>query len=209
MSDDSIQRDLAFIEAVQRAIDYGTFVGGESASATFDTAAEHVAVLLGDAADAFRRGSFGTSVFLAITAMEETAKAEVLGFRVKSRPDGSTRGRDPLRDHLQKHRIAIRPTTFMGRLPDLLGTEVCVRLREEAETGGLVKLRELALYVNFDKRGMSTPKSTISRDRAREILLLALECADDILVGWTDASYRVREIFEKWIAEFAGESPDA
>jgi AbiV family abortive infection protein len=200
MSNNSIERGFA---AALKAIDYGASIGGASASAIFDVTAGHAAVLLGDAADAFRRGSFGTSIFLAITAMEETAKAEILAFRMNPRPDASTRGRDPLLDHREKHRIAVRETTFMGRLPNLLGPEVCVRLRQEAETGDFVKLRERALYVNFGEHGVHAPASTITREHAREILLLALECADDILVGWTNASYQLGDRFEHWIAEFS------
>ncbi|HVU41385.1 MAG TPA: AbiV family abortive infection protein [Xanthobacteraceae bacterium] len=191
-----------FLDLVQRSIDYGLSIGG-SASVIFDTAAEHVAVLLSDAVDSFRRGSFGTSIFLAITAMEETAKAEIITFRVRPRPDGSTRGRDPLRHHFTKHQLAIRETTFMGRLPNLLGPEVCARLKQEAGTGCFEKLREKALYVDFNEHGVHTPEATITQERAREIVLLALECADDILVGWTNASWLLRQRFEPWFAEFS------
>jgi AbiV family abortive infection protein len=203
MSKDLPQHNSSFLDLVLRAIDYGASVGGASASAIFDTAAEHVAVLLGDAVDAFRRGSFGTTIFLALTAMEETAKAEIITFRLNPRPDGSTRVRDPLHHHAQKHRLAIRDTTFMGRLPEVLGPEVCARLAREAETGGFRKLRESALYVNFDEQGVHAPEATITRKQAREIVLLALECADDILVGWTNASYQLRDRLDPWFAEFS------
>jgi hypothetical protein len=41
----------------------------------------------------------------------------------------------------------------------------------------------------------------VDRARAREILLLALESADDILVGWTNASFRLGESIEAFIAQ--------
>lgn len=201
-SDDSIERGAVLVELVQRAINHGARVGGVSASEIFDTAAEHVAVLLGDAVDAFRRGSFGTSIFLALTAIEETAKAEIVTFRM-NRPDGPTHGRDPLHDHGQKHRLAVRETTFMGRLPNVLGPEVCARLARQAESGGFTKLRESSLYVNFDEQGVHVPEATMTRSQAREILLLALECADDILVGWTNASFRLRERLDPWFTELS------
>ena len=202
------QDGSAFFGAVQQAIDYGAPFSGGAASATFSAAAGHVAVLLSDAADAFRRGSFGTSVFLTITALEETAKAEILGLLVKLRRDGPKRGRDPLRDHRQKHLMAVRPTTFMGRLPRILGPETCARLQQEAEVGGLVELRERALYVHADAEGVTTPASTITQARAREILLLALECADDVIAGWTAASFELGRHFEAWIEEFTGQAGD-
>jgi hypothetical protein len=105
------QDGSAFFEAVQRAIDHGAPLAELSASETFNGAAQHVAVLLADAVDAFRRRSFGTSTFIAITALEEAAKAEVLGFRVRPRLGESKHVRDPMRDHRQKHLIAVRPTT--------------------------------------------------------------------------------------------------
>ncbi len=191
-----------FVEAVEAAIKYGGPMHGVDKIELFNAAAEHVNVLLADAVDAFRRRSFGTSVFLAITAMEETAKAEILGFRTGYPEDGLRRRRDPLRDHASKHRLAVRPTTFMGRLPALLGEDRCHRLRLEAETGELVRLCERALYVNVDTHGVTTPAVAIREGRAREVLLLALEVADDVLVGWTNQSYSLGEHFEAWLNEF-------
>jgi AbiV family abortive infection protein len=193
------QNGKQFFEVVEKAIAAGEGLSGQNVVHLFDTAANHVAVLLGDAVETFRRSSYGTSVFLSITAMEETAKAEILGFRVQ-RSDKKG-GRDPLRDHGQKHIIAVRPTTFMGRLPSILGEEVCARLQSEAESGGFIELREKALYVHAGTDGITSPFDAITRPRAKEILLLALECADDIVVGSTNRSFELGNQFEAWIRE--------
>jgi AbiV family abortive infection protein len=187
-----------FFEAVERAIAAGDGLADQDPVHLFDAAANHVALLLRDAVELFRRSSFGTSVFLSITAMEETAKAEILGFRAQ-RSDKKS-GRDPLRDHKQKHIIAVRHTTFMGRLPSMLGAEVCTRLQSEAERGGFIGLREKALYIHAKADGISTPQDAITKTRAKEILLLSLECADDILVGYTNNSFGLGKSFEEWIA---------
>ena len=178
------QNGKQFFEAVEKAIAAGEGLSGQDVVHLFDTAANHVAVILGDAMETFRRLSDANSVFLSITAMEETAKAEILGFRVQ-RSDKKG-GRDPLRDHGQKHIIAARPTTFMGRLPSILGEEVCARLQSEAESGAFIQLRGKALYVHARADGIMSPLGTITKPRAIEILLLALECADDIIVGSTN-----------------------
>ena len=158
----------------------------------YDAASEHVLVLLGDAVDAFHRGSFGTSTFLAITALEETAKAELLIFRSEQAGTGPASGPDPLRSHKKKHRLAVRPTVFMGqRLVTTLGEDRCAELKSDAETGKLIALREASLYVEYGAADIVTPKQAVAAGKARDILLLALEAADDILVGWTDASYRL------------------
>jgi AbiV family abortive infection protein len=193
------QSGKQFFEAVEKAIAAGEGLSDQDAVHLFDAAATHVASLLHDAVELFRLSSYGTSVFLSITAMEETAKAEILGFRAQ-RSDKKS-GRDPLRDHKQKHIIAVRPTTFMGRLPSILGAEVCARLQSEAESGGSIELREKALYVHAGAAGITTPLDAITKIRAKEILLLSLECADDILVGSTNKSFQLGKSFEVWIAE--------
>ena len=200
MNDIPHQDGAAFFNALEKAIAYGGTIGDMSIVDAFDIAANHVAALLGDAVDTFQRKSYGTCVFLAITAIEETAKAELLAFRANQPDDGSKRGRDPLHIHFEKHVIAIRSTTFMGRLPKILGNSNCKRIKREAETGELVKLREQSLYIHASKDGVTAPATSISRTRAQEVLLLALESADDILVGWTNASYSLGQQFECWIA---------
>jgi AbiV family abortive infection protein len=191
-----------FFTAVQAAIDFGGPGYGEDPVLGFNTASQHVLVLLEDAVAAFERRSYGTSVFLAITSLEETAKAELLGFRIQ-KPDGTQKKRgDPLHSHTKKHALAVRPTTFMGRLPKILGPETCARLQQEATDGSINRLRETAIYVSCSSEGnVSTPAMKVDRARAREILLLALESADDILVGWTNASFRLGESVEAFVAQ--------
>jgi AbiV family abortive infection protein len=190
-----------FFTAAQAAIEFGGPGYGEDPVFGFNTASQHVLVLLEDAVAGFARGSYGTSVFLAITALEETAKAELLGFRVQKPDGGQKRRGDPLRSHTKKHALAVRPTTFMGRLPKILGAETCTRLQQEATDGTINRLRETAIYASCSAEGkISTPTTAVDRTRAREIILLALESADDILVGWTSDSYNLTEPFEALIA---------
>jgi AbiV family abortive infection protein len=191
-----------FFTAVQAAIDFGGPGYGEDPVLGFNTASQHVLVLLEDAVAAFERGSYGTSVFLAITALEETAKAELLAFRIQ-KPEGTQKKwGDPLRSHMKKHAMAVRPTTFMGRLPKILGAETCVRLQQEARDGSINRLRETAIYVSCSADGkISTPAMAVDRTRAREIVLLALESADDILVGLTNDSYQLGKSVEAFIAQ--------
>jgi AbiV family abortive infection protein len=192
----------AFFTAVQAAIDFGGPGYGDHPVLGFNTASRHVLVLLEDAVAAFARGSYGTSVFLAITALEETAKAELLGFRIQKPEGGQNNRGDPLHSHSKKHALAVRPTTFMGRLPKLLGAETCARLQQEATDGSINRLRETAIYVSCSADGkISAPATAVDRTRAREIVLLALESADDILVGWTNDSYQLGKSVGAFIAQ--------
>ncbi|MFN3170532.1 MAG: AbiV family abortive infection protein [Hyphomicrobiales bacterium] len=179
--------DDQFIDIVNKAIGFSGPLSAEEKTKALNLVAGHVLSLLRDALACFRNASFGTSVFLSITALEETAKAEVLVYRDSKKPRSA--GRDPLMNHKSKHQIAVRTTTFLGRLPALLGDEACHRLQSEADSGDLKNLRELALYVHPTDSGLASPRDAISRSRSREMLLLALESADDLLVGYTNESY--------------------
>lgn len=182
--------DEAFWKAVQATNSYRAEGQRRIRSDEYNRAADHTIGLLQDAAAAFARASFGTATFLAITALEEAAKAELLGFR-NSEPavEGKGKGRDPLLSHQTKHVLAVLPTVFMGkRLGEAIGAERCVALQAAAVSGDLVTLRERALYVTFGPDGISTPAETVTLDTAREVLLLAIEAADDVLIGWTNVS---------------------
>ena len=96
-----------------------------------------------------------------------------------------------------RHILAVRPTTMMGRLPKLLGQDVGKRLIDEVYRGDFKALREDAFYTKLDRNGLKTPETVVFKDRAREVLLLALESADDILVGYSDASFQIGHEIEK------------
>ena len=196
-----MQPETSPVEMVIDAIAQGEGLAGVDGAELINAITQHVAVLLGDALAAFYRNSYGTAVFLSITALEETVKAEVLAYRIQRVPDAKKRGRDPLRNHAQKHAMAIRPTTFMGRLPSILGDKACERLQTEAESGSFVELRERAIYAHIDGAVVSTPRTAISRDRALEMLLLACEAVDDAIVGYTNESMALGEQFSAWIEE--------
>lgn len=201
--------DEKFLELIEKVVDWGGSIGELSASEAFNIAIAHVSTLLQDAYLCFLRESYGTAVFLSITALEETAKAELIIFRARGGDGNQNKGRDPLRDHAKKHILSVRFSTFMGRLPKILGEDACERLRDEAYNGVLNRLRETALYVQADETGVHSPKTAINRERAAEILLLALESADDILVGSTNFSMELGEIFEKLIRGVAEKSERA
>jgi AbiV family abortive infection protein len=189
------------LAAVEAAIEHGGALYGEDAVKDFDAAFDHVVALLDDAAALFMRKSFNTSAFLSITAIEETAKAHIAIFR-RERVGGRAKGRDPLRDHKEKHRMAIQQTVFMGeRLTKTLGSAVCVRLQAEAESDGFISTREASLYCAHSNGNLVTPGMAISHERSWELLLLAIEALDDGLVGYTNHSMSVSThldtLFEK------------
>ncbi|EFD0690951.1 hypothetical protein P835_01372 [Citrobacter portucalensis] len=152
----------------------------------FNKACDHIQVLVEDAFSCYTRGSYGTSVFLSITAIEETAKAEIGLYRRNNKDIKKKKRKDPLFDHLTKHRMAILPTVFMGRrLVDVIGEARCQALRKEVASGSLKELREKALYFYNSNGRLLSPKDVITRNKAKEIILLAIETIDDRLVGYT------------------------
>lgn len=184
-------------QRVLDAIDYGGALYVDPVP-DFNAACDHIVVLLTDAVTLFDCGSYATSAFLAITALEETAKAHV-GLYRRDKQEKS-KGRDPFRDHPAKHSMASLPTVYMGeRLVDALGAEACKRLEAEAAIG-LATTREACLYTERNAGVFTTPAQSITMARARELLLLAIEAADDALVGYTNHSYKSGEVFEQLFA---------
>lgn len=194
-----------FFAAVDRAVE---FAGPRLARHSFSKVSHHAMRLLEDAMIAYRARSFGTAVFLAVTSIEEVAKAEMAFFRRgPAKPDVRIRS-DPLFNHKAKHVIGVRPTTFMGKLREILGIEACKRLQTEAQSGALMQLREAALYSSLDEVETTIPAEVIWPERAREILLLALEVADDVLVGYNSETFIMGEQLSLWIAELVrGSTP--
>ena len=200
MSEDTEDPLLAwgsFLENVEKATSRPGIGYGNAGSEGFNMAGRHVLTLLQDAATAYGAGSFGTATFLAITALEETAKADMLSFRRDKGDQAKPKGRDPLRDHVAKHRIAVRPTVWMGeRLVKAIGRDRCLAIKAEIEAGGLTELREASLYVSFGDRAITSPATAVEQPRAREILLIAIEAADDILIGSTNGSWDWKDPLE-------------
>ncbi|WP_315727482.1 MULTISPECIES: AbiV family abortive infection protein [unclassified Bradyrhizobium] len=179
-------------------IDEAIAYGGKlfDTSADFDAALDHVLVLLEDAATLFERRSFGSSVFLSITALEEISKAHVGIFR-RDNPGPKPKGGDPFRNHRAKHSMAILESVFMTeRIIEALGRERADALYSEAQTTGFTTVREAALYCARGPSGFESPKIAIAPHRAWEFVILAIETADDALVGCTTHSYRVGKSFD-------------
>ena len=205
ISGDSVQPPFdpaseVFLEAVDRAVE---FAGPRLAPHTFSKVSRHAMRLLDDAVTAFRGGSFGTAVFLAVTSMEEVAKAEMSIYRRgPADPKVSARA-DPLFNHKAKHVISVRPTTFMGRLREILGEDNCKRLQADAQRGELIRLREAALYSTLGADETTTPNEIVGPEKARETLLLAIEVADDVLVGYNGETFAMGEQMSAWMDEVA------
>jgi AbiV family abortive infection protein len=196
------------IAVVESAVTFGGAVFSEATAVDFNSAFDHVVALLDDAAVLFERSSFNTSAFLAITAIEETAKAHVGLFR-KDGDVTTHKGRDPLRDHKKKHQMGVLPTVFMDeRLTTVLGKDACVRLENEAQTDGFTATREASLYcARLDGRFV-TPRRAVTRIRARELLLLAIETLDDSLVGYSSHTMADRGRIDTLFDRIAGMSED-
>jgi len=164
---------------------------GSDASAQFDRGCDHVCALLRDAYTLFTSGSFPTVVFLSITAIEDIAKHETATFRRPGRTaPAKRRSDDHLYSHKLKHTIALQEVIVIGtRLPSAIDEARVRDMLDMAESGGLVVLRESALYAENVDGKFLCPQDRIDRALAREILLLALEVWDDRLVGLTNHTY--------------------
>lgn len=198
----TIDHNSIGMDTVQAAVEGGAPLFSKDASSNdFNRACDHILLLIEDSYSCFNRESFGSSVFLAITAIEEIAKAETGIYRRSGNSDGTKRHKDPLFNHLSKHRMAILPTVFMGqRLEDALGKQRCEQLLSEVAEGSLRDLREDSLYFQNIDGEFITPRELIDKNKSKEVLLLTIEAADDRLVDYTNHTglieVRLNEIFE-------------
>jgi AbiV family abortive infection protein len=170
----------------------------------FDLACDHIVQLLDDSSSMIERESYGTAVFLAVTALEETAKVHLGSYR-RSTADVK-RSDDPLFNHKKKHLLALGPTVPMGsRLQAVIGEARMDELIELARSGGFIALREASLYIQQVGDTLHTPGVATSRQLSREILLLSVEAFHDALVGYTNHTYHLAErtnaIFCSWLGE--------
>ena len=178
------------------------FFSGERRGEEFNRGCDHIHGLLVDSHRLYASGSFSTSTFLSITAIEETAKLEIAIYRQEGRTaPASNRHGDALFNHKSKHLIALQEVITIGdRLPKAIGEQRVRELLDMAETGDLLNLREFALYIDSVDGAFICPGERISQSMSREILLLALEVWDDRLVGYSEHTYELdkelMQIFE-------------
>jgi AbiV family abortive infection protein len=167
----------------------------------FNFACEHIVLLLEEAEVIFQRQGYSTAVFLAITAIEETAKTH-LGSFTAGGPDPEKRKNNIFYDHGKKHQMAAMPTVPMGaRLQAAIGDDVLANIMNMSHSKQLLGLRESSLYFERQDGGFRVPRATIDKMLSRAILLYAIEVFDDALVGFTDysmkASNRTDALFDR------------
>lgn len=179
----------------------------------FNSACEHIVLLLEEAEGIFQSGGYSTATFLAITAIEESAKAH-LGAFTGGGPNPEKRKNNIFYDHGKKHQLAAMPTISMGqRLQAAIGEEALVRILAMSRTKELLRIRESSLY--FEKRNgaLHCPRIVIDKNLSRSILLYAIEVFDDALVGFTDYSMKISgrtdEIFSRVASAETCSSSDA
>src|SRR4051812_5358625 len=87
----------------------------ETVIADFNKGCDHVHGLLRDSALLWTRRSYSTSLFLAITAIEEIAKLEIALYRSHERTAvANRRSEDHLYSHKSKHMIALQEVIAIG-----------------------------------------------------------------------------------------------
>lgn len=166
----------------------------------FNKCVDHIVGLLNDAALLYRSGSYATSAFMSIAAIEESGKSE-MGLYIKQAA-GKRVKKDPLRDHKMKEKVAVLHTVAMGqRLVAALGKERIEELYHLTYSGGLKRLREDALYWDIKNGRMELPKEVVDKAFARDLLLFSIEVFDDRLVGYTNYSLEVSRTTDKLFRE--------
>jgi AbiV family abortive infection protein len=176
------------------------FPNKNTRTADFNRACDHVERLLNDSYILYSYESYGSSVFLAITAIEEVAKIHFGLYRNNEEAENVPRHQDSLFNHREKHKLGLLPTVLMGsRLLRAVDETLLLQVLDKTKRGKLVALRESSIYAENGNSKFKIPEDVISKDLCRCLLLLACEVFDDQLVGYTSHSSevgrRVDEIF--------------
>ena len=170
--------------------------------AEVDRLCDHIVMLLSSSATLLREGDAGSAAFLAITALEETAKAHVGMWRGPGDP--VERRKDVLYSHKKKHELGAAPTVAMGRrLSEAIGSEQVAELMRQARAGELVSLRERCLYFSRTGNEFLTPSDFLNPERARQLLLFSIEAFDDALIGYTNYSMTLSKRTDELFANVA------
>ncbi|MCG0593543.1 hypothetical protein IMAU80597_02900 [Lactiplantibacillus plantarum] len=157
----------------------------------FNNSIDHIVGLLTDSFTLIKQNSYGSAVFLAITAMEETAKTHYALYMKHNL--NIKNSKDPMMKHAYKHVLSVSPVFKVGeRLPKVIGAEKVDEIISMVDQhNGLMDLRNNAIYWYTDKKGAHFPKDSINKKTAQEILLFSIESFDDNLVGYSSYSMKV------------------
>lgn len=198
---DRMDEDIA-IRAVESVLEKGSKFSIASTE-DFNRCVDHIVGLLSDAALLYRFGSYATSAFMSIAAIEEAGKSE-MGLYIKQRA-GRKIKKDLLCDHKKKETVAVMPTVAMGqRLVDALGNERIEELYRLTYSGDLKRLREDALYWDIKNGRLELPEEVVDKAFARDLLLFSIEVFDDRLVGYTHYSIEVSRATDELFREIVG-----
>jgi len=130
------------------------------------------------------------ATFLAITTMEEVAKLSVARFavfllEVGMRPlaQPTSRRRSGFFRHSTKHLVAATAGALVNaRMRRLYGTKEVETFLADAETGGLVVLREQCLYADSDGKRLRLPEGEITPAVAAWYVAVAGELLAEVQV---------------------------
>lgn len=168
-------------------------------SDNFDKCLLHIDDLLSSAILLSQNRRYTQALFLAITAVEESVKAEVYCFRSKNENNGRP-AKDSLKKHEIKHKAAVNEEILLigKRVQNVIGDELTVQIYDNFGKGKTRELRENCLYFEVQADKLIIPTENITPKIAISYILACIEIIDDKLVGWTNLSMKLSTSFDKY-----------
>lgn len=169
----------------------------------YNAAVSHVFDLIRASYSLFNSESYAPSVFISITVFEEVAKIKAGYMRSwNSENEKIKRHKDPLFNHVKKHKIAIDPLYLIGnRLAKSIGKKRVEEIFSKYGSGELSSLREKSLYFARNETELHIPSKKISSGLAAEHLLIAIEIFSDEFWGMTaeasETCDKTNEMYDK------------
>lgn len=189
-SKNGVARMKVFFEAVAVLANSHNLIPGTSPTerrASFDALVRHAECLWDDAALLLTHGSYPTSLFLAIVALEELGKVSVgkiqavTGVPSTAVIQGVGGARSKLRSHTKKQIFAAAAGAVINtRLDRLVGIERVIAFIERAESGALESARQDCLYYDVRDGSQVLPYETITRKEAEEAVVISGELLAEV-----------------------------
>lgn len=165
----------------------------------FDRCLSHVNSLLKSCIILCQQSYFTSALFLAMTAVEEAAKAEIYCFRSKNNST-ARQSKDCLKSHQIKHKVAVNEDVLLigKRVQSILGEDLTKSIYENFGKGNTRELRENCLYFEVKDDKLILPEEDITSKEALSYILACIEIIDDKIVGWTNYSMELSPILDEY-----------
>jgi AbiV family abortive infection protein len=145
----------------------------------------HIERIIDSSIILFKNSLYQQSIFLTITAFEETTKAEICLYRGLSKNKQTVkRNKDGLFNHKIKHITVANDITFNYlKTEKIYGKEKIQEILENLKSGKFIEIRENSLYFKNIGGKCVISDEFINEENSKLLLMICIEVFEDRLFG--------------------------